>query len=199
MVVCHLRGVKHTFSLLQGLATNGFDIFRINGNTTELGLVKPIQRLWTFRIDVVRKVLRIHTRISGVFLLIQCLDEVQRHLCRIAELPVAVHLQRGEVIELGGLFLTLFLLHLRYFERLTFDGGKSSLTLFLRREFPLGCRKGGVAIDGGQYPIRFWLEVVYLLLPVHNKGEGRGLYASDAEHLTVLTVLQGIEPGGVHA
>ena len=41
--------------------------------------------------------------------------------------------------------------------------------------------------------------MVDLVLPVDDQGEGRGLYAADGEHLPVLPIAQGIEPGGVHA
>ena len=46
----------------------------------------------TFRIDVVAKILRIYTRIGGVFLLVKGLDKIQRHFGRIAVLAVAINL-----------------------------------------------------------------------------------------------------------
>ena len=93
MVIGHLRGVEHTLRLLQCLAADGFDEVGIGGHTTELRLIEAIQCLRTFRIDIIAEVLRVHTGIGGVFLLIETLDEVERHLGREGILTVAVHLQ----------------------------------------------------------------------------------------------------------
>ena len=122
------------------------------------------------------------------------------------------------------LFLAFLLLDLRYGEGLALDGGKGFLALFLRGELALELRsslltlgrlqtclgplsltrnlgggEGGVAIHRCQHPIGLGLEVLYLLLAVDDEGEGRGLHTSDAEHLTVLTVFQRVEAGGIHA
>ena len=143
--------------------------------------------------------MRIHTGIGGVFLLVEGLDQVERHLSRIAELAVAVHLQRGEVVELWRLFLALFLLHLCHCEGFALDGGESFLAFLLRGELALGGCKDGIAIHCCQHPIGFRLEVLDLFLTVYDKGKGRRLYASYREHLTVLPVFQRVESCGVHA
>ena len=143
--------------------------------------------------------MRIHTGIGGVFLLVEGLDQVERHLGRITELAVAIDLQRGEVVELWWLFLALFLLHLRHRKRLALDGGKGLLALFLRGEFPRCRGEGGITIHRCQYPVGFGLEVLDLFLTVHDEGEGRGLHTTYREHLTVLAVLQRVQSRGVHA
>ena len=79
MVVCYLRGVENTLTFLQLFATNSLDVLRIGRYTSKFYLIQPIERLGTLRIDVVGEVLRIHTRISGVFLLVETLDGVKRH------------------------------------------------------------------------------------------------------------------------
>ena len=109
---------------------------------------------------------------------------------------------------MGRLFLTFFLFYLCHLERLALDGGEGFLSFLLRGKLSLrggkggvtihGC-KGGVTIHGCQDPIRLGLEVLDLLLTVHDEGEGRGLHAADAEHLTVLAIPKGIEAGGIHA
>ena len=198
-MVGDLRRVEHALRLLQRLAANGLDELRIDRLAEELRLVETVHGLRTLRVDVVREVLRVDTRIGGEFLLVECLDEVQRRLGRESELAVAVDLQRGEVVELGRLFLTLFLLDLRDGERLALDGLKGLLALFLRREFAFCSCKRRVAVDGSQHPVGLGLEVVDLLLAVDDEGEGRGLHTSDGEYLTILPVFQRVEPGGIHA
>ena len=93
VVISHLGSVEHTLRLLQRLAAYGFDEVGIGGHTTEFRLIETIQCLRTFRIDIIAEVLRVHTGIGGVFLLIETLDEVERHLGREGILTVAVHLQ----------------------------------------------------------------------------------------------------------
>ena len=93
VVVGYLRGVEYTLRLLQRLATDRFDEVSIGRYTTEFRLIEAIQSLWTFRIDIIAEVLRIHTGIGGVFFLIEALDEVECHLGREGILTVTVHLQ----------------------------------------------------------------------------------------------------------
>ena len=100
---------------------------------------------------------------------------------------------------MGRLFLTFFLFYLCHLERLALDGGEGFLSFLLRGKLSLRGGKGGVTIHGCQDPIRLRLEVLDLLLTVHDEGEGRGLHATDAEHLTVLAIPKGIEAGGIHA
>lgn len=44
--------------------------------------------------------------------------------------------------------------------------------------------EGGVAIDGGEYPVRLGFEVVYLVLTSYDEGEGGGLDAAYGEGRT---------------
>ena len=199
MVVSHLRGVEDALGLLQRFATDGLDQFRIGSHTTEFRLIQSVERLRTLGVDIVREVLRVHTGIGGEFFLIETLDQVQRHFCRVGELAVTVHLQRGEVVELGRLFLAFLLLHLRYGEGLALDGGKGLFALLLRSELSLRGCKGGIAIHRCQHPIGLRLEVLNLLLTVYDECEGRGLHTAYGEHLTVLPVFQCIETRGIHA
>ena len=78
------------------------------------------------------------------------------------------------------------------------DGTESLLAFLLAGKLAAGSGKLGVAVDGGEYPVRFRNEVVDFLLAVYDEGKGRGLHPADAEHLSVLTVFQCIKSGGVH-
>ena len=198
MVVGYLRGVEHALGLLQRFATNGLDELSVRLNAVELGLIQPVERLRALGVDIVGEVLRINTGVGGIFLLVQTLNEVERHLGRIAELAVTIHLQRGKVVQLWGLLLALFLLNLSYLEGFALDGGKGFFALFLRGELSLGSRKSGIAINGGQYPVGLGLKVLDLLLTVHDERQGWRLHTTDGQHLTVLTVLKCVQTGGVH-
>ena len=199
MVVGDLRRVKDALRLPERLAADGLDERGIGRHAAKLGLVEPVQRRWTLGVDVVRQVLRVYAWIGGVLALIECLNQVERHLGRIAELTVAVYLQRCQVVELGRLFLALFLLNLSDGERLAFNGLESLLALFFLGELAFCCRKRDVAIDGGQHPVGLGLEVVYLLLAVDDEGQRRRLHTTYRQHLPVLAVLQRVEAGAVHA
>ena len=142
----------------------------------------------TLRIDIVRKILRIDTWIGGVFLLVKRLNEVERHLCREAELAVAVHLQRSEVIELRRLFFAFLLLDLRDSKRLTLNGLEGLFALFLRRKLALRGRKRRIAIDGCEHPIGLGFEILNLLLAIDDERQRGRLYTTNGEHLTVLTI-----------
>ena len=199
MVVGYLRGVEDTLRLLQCLTTNGFDELSIGCNTSKLRLVETVECLWTFGVNVIREILCVYTGIGGVFLLVERLNEVEGHLCGEPELAVAVNLQRGKVVKLWRLFFSLFLFYFCHYERLSLDGGEGLFSLLLGGKFPFGCRKCCIAINGGKHPIRLRLEVLNLFLAIDNQGKGWGLYSSDTQHLSVLSVFQGVETGGVHA
>ena len=79
------------------------------------------------------------------------------------------------------------------------DGTECFLAFLLAGKLAAGGGKLGVAVDGGEYPVRFGNEVVDFLLAVYDEGKGRGLHPADAEHLSVLTVFQCVKSGGVHA
>ena len=143
--------------------------------------------------------MRVDTGIGGVLALVECLNEVQRHLGRVAELAVAVYLQRGQVVELGRLLLAFLLFHLGDGKWLALDGAEGFLAFLLRGELALSSRKCGVAIDGSQHPVGLGLEIVYLFLTVDDECQGRGLHTTDGQHLAVLPVLQRIETRAVHA
>ena len=197
VVVGDLRRVEHLLRLQQRLAAQRADEFGIGCHTGKLRLEEAVHGLRTFRVDIVGQESGVDTRIGGQFLFVELLDDVQRHLGREPELLVAVHLQRGEVVERGRCLLAILLLHLCHSKRLPLDGGKGLFALFLRGELSLRSREGGVAIDGGQHPVGLGLEVVNLFLAVDDEGEGGSLYTTDAEHLAVLAILDGVETGAV--
>ena len=178
-MVGDLRGIEYALGLLQRLATNGFDEFRIDGFAEELGLIEAVQGLRTLGVDIIREILRVDTRIGGVFLLVERLDNVQRHLCRVAELTITVYLQRGKVVELRRLFLTFLLLDAGDGKGFALDGLEGLFALFLRSELTLRSRKRGVAIDGSQHPVGLGLEVVYFLLSVDDERQGGRLHSTN--------------------
>ena len=201
MVVGHLAVIENLLALRQLFAggcelLDEREVFLLTGYSC---LAYTIQNLRTFRIDIVCEKLGIYTRISGILLLVETLDEFQRNIGRVGKLLVAIHLQRGEVVEMRGRLVSLLLAYIRNREGFAGDGTECFLTLLLAGKFAAGCRKLGVAVDGGEYPVRFGNEVVDFLLAVYDEGKGRGLHSTDAEHLFVLTVFQCIKSGGVHA
>ena len=199
MVVGHLRRVEHLLRLLQRLPAQGSHQLGVGRLACEARLEEPVHGLRALGVDVVAQEGGVHARIGGQLHLVELLDEVQRHLGREAELAVAVHLQRREVVEWRRCLAALLLLHLGHFKGPSLDELEGLLALLLRGELPLRGGEGGVAVDGGQHPVGLWLEVVNLLLSVHDEGEGGGLHAADAEHLAVLSVLDGVEARGVDA
>ena len=169
MVVGDLRRVEDALRLLQRFATDGLDERCVGCHAGELGLVETVHGLRTLGVDVIREVLGVHTRIRRVFLLIQCLDEVQCHLGRKAEFAVAVHLQTRQVVELRRLLLAFFLLHLGDGEGLALDGLEGLFPFLLAGELSFSGGKCRIAVDRGQHPVGFGLEVVYLLLAVDDE------------------------------
>ena len=164
----------------------------------KLHLEQSVHCLRAFSIHIIRQEGGIHTRIGGQFLFVELLDNVQRHLSREPEFLVAVHLQRGQVIQAWRRLLTVFLLHLRHREGLSFDGGKGLLALLLRRELTRCGRERCVTIYGGQHPVGLRLEVVYLLLTVHDQRQRGRLHTTDGEHLPVLSIFNGIQARTVY-
>ena len=150
-------------------------------------------------VNVVTQVSGVHTGVCGQFLLVQSLDEFEGQVGGKAVLAVALHLQGGEVKEAGRLFGSLLLLYVSYEERLALDELKGLLSFLLTGEAALGSREGGITIDRCQHPVRLWLEVVNLFLPIDNQSQRGGLYTADGKHLPVLSVLQRIEARGIHA
>ena len=201
MVVGYLAVIENLLALRQLLAggcelLDERQIFLLTGY---LCLAHTIQNLRTFRIDIVCQKLGIYTRISGVLLLVETLDEFQRDIGRVSKLLVAIYLQRGEVVEMRWRLVSLLLAYICDGEGFAGDGTECFLSFLLAGKLAAGCRKLGVAVDGGEYPVRFGNEVVDFLLAVYDQGKGRGLHPADAEHLFVLTVFQCIKSGGVHA
>ena len=190
VVVGHLGGVEDTLGLDEGLPGYRSHQFVI--------ALEPVHDAWTLGIDVVGEELGVDTRVSSELLLIERLDNVKRHLGRVAELLIAVYLERGEVVEVGWGFGSLLLLHACHSEGFAFDGGKGLLALFAGGELALCRSKLSVAIYRRQYPIWFGFELVYLLLSVNDKCQRGSLHSADAQHLSVLSILERIETGGVH-
>ena len=199
MVVGHLRGVEHALGLGQRLATQRPHQLGIDGLPTHLGLKQAVHHLRTLGVDVVAQELGVDTRIGGQLALVKRLDGVQCHLGTHAELTVAVHLQRCQVVELLGSLLAVFLLHLGHGERLIFDQLEALLALFLACELTFGGGEECVTVDGREHPIGLGLEIVYLFLAVNDQCQRGRLHTTDAQHLPVLPVFQRVEARGVHA
>ena len=199
MVVGHLRRVEHLLRLLEWLAAQRAHQFGVRRLAGEARLEQSVHRLRALRIDVVRQVAGVHTRIGGDFLFVETLYEVERQFGREAELLVAVHLQRRQVVELRRSLCALLLLDACHRKRVPLNQLERLLALFLRVEAPLRGSERRVAIDGGQHPVGLGLEVVNLLLAVHDEGQRRRLHATYRQHLAVLPVLQRVETRGVHA
>ena len=125
--------------------------------------------------------------------------QIEGHLSRISELAVAFYLKGGEVEEWFWCLVGILLLNVRDDEGLALDEREGLLALFLARVLAGGSGKLGVTIDSCEHPIGFWLEVVYLPLPVHDECERRCLHASDTQGLAWLSVLDAIESCGVDA
>ena len=200
MVVGYLAIIENLLALRQFLADccellDEREVFLL---THDLCLTHSVQNLRTFRIDIVGQELGVYTRISGVLLFVETLDELQRNIGRVSKLLVAIHLQRGEVVEMRWRLVSLFLAYICNREGFAGDGTESFLAFLFTGKLAAGGGKLGVAVDGGEYPVRFGNEVVDFLLAVYDEGKGRGLYPADAEHLSVLTVFQCIKSGGVH-
>ena len=92
--------------------------------------------------------MRIYTRIGGKFFFVEALYEVKRGFGRVAELAVALHLQRSEVEEVGRSLRSFLLHNARYLKIFVGNGGKGAFALFLVGELALGGGKQRVAIDG---------------------------------------------------
>ena len=200
MVVGNLAVIENLLALRQFLADccellDEREVFLLTHN---LCLTHSVQNLRTFRIDIVGQELGIYTRISGVLLFVETLDELQRNIGRVGKLLVAIHLQRGEVVEMRRCLVSLFLAYICNREGFASDGAESLLAFLLAGKLAAGGGKLGVAVDGGEYPVRFGNEVVDFLLAVYDEGKGRGLHPADAEHLSVLAVFQCVKSSGIH-
>ena len=97
------------------------------------------------------------------------------------------------------LFGAILLLNLCDGERFSADGGEKLLSLLFLCELSLGGSEHRVAISSGEDPVSLGFKLFDFLLPVDDERERWRLYSSDAEHLMVLSVLQSIEAGCVHA
>ena len=132
VVIGHLAAVKHLFALRQLFADgrqlmNGCFVF---GLAIYLRLAESIQYLRALGIDVLAEILCVDARIGGEFALVKRLNEVERVFCGIAKFAVAIHLQRGEVIQKRWRFGAFLFLYARDLHGLSFDGCESLLTLF---------------------------------------------------------------------
>ena len=95
VVIGYLAVIEYLLALRQLLAggcelLDEWEVFLLTGY---LCLAHTVQNLRTFRIDIVGQELGIYTRISGVLLLVETLDELQRNIGRVGKLLVAIHLQ----------------------------------------------------------------------------------------------------------
>ena len=160
------------------------------------------------RVDVVTKESGIHTWVGSHVLLVETLDDLERIIGCESIAFVALHLKGGEVKEARSVLHAFLLLHGSdlegevldaIYEFLSLFEGCDSIVVFLRRQ--LG-REECIAIEGLEFPIGAWHEVLNLVLAFDNKSEGWGLYATNAEDLAVLAhpfgKAQGISAGGIH-
>ena len=89
-------GVIENLLALRQLLAGGCELLderQVSLLTGYLCLAHTIQNLRTFRIDIVCEKLGIYTRIRGIFLLVETLDEFQRNIGRVGKFLVAIHLQ----------------------------------------------------------------------------------------------------------
>ena len=229
VVVGDLRGVEEFLVFAQCLSSSErSDEVGVGCLSVAYGLIESVHDVGTLRVDIVGQVLRVDTWVGGVFAFVEGLDEVECHLGGVSELLVALYLQGGEVEEVGWQLLAVFLGHAVDGEGFSLDGLEGFLSLLyggvaVAWYAAVGCwllvvgcwllavgfllfvgfvddgGEGGVAVDGGEYPVGFWLEVVDLVLSVDDESERGCLYASDGEDLSVLSVFEGVEACGVHA
>ena len=157
MVVGYLTVVENLLALRQFLADccellDEREVFLL---THDLCLTHSVQNLRTFRIDIVGQELGVYTRISSILLLVETLDELQRNIGRVSKLLVAIYLQRGEVVEMRWRLVSLLLAYIGNGEGFAGDGAESLLAFLLAGKLAAGGGKLGVAVDGGEYPVRF--------------------------------------------
>lgn len=69
-----------------------------------------------------------------------------------------------------GCLVSLFLAYIRNGEGFAGDGAESLLAFLLAGKLAAGSGKLGVAVDGGEYPVRFGNEVVDFLLAVYDEA-----------------------------
>ena len=197
-----------------------------------LDAVKDAAAFW---IDILWEEGSVHTGIGGHFSLIELLDELQRKVGPIAELAVAFHLERGEVEEPWWGFCAVFLLYVSDGEWVSFYGAECGLGLlavgisafhrrllcicitlaavsfsfvspFCLRVFICHlCGEGHIAVDGGEHPKGFGLEVIDFVVTFDDERQCGSLYTSDTQGLrapgtaVVLSVFKGVKACGVHA
>ena len=179
MVIGNLRGVEHTLALWEWFNEGSYE---------RIVFLQPIHDGRTLGVDVVRQELGVYTRIRGEFLLVERLYDIEGCFGRETELFVAVHLQRGQVVEMGWGLAALFLLHPCHPKQAVGKGGKGLFTLFFRSKSALcGC-KLRVAVNGGQHPIGFRHKTVNLLLAGHDECQRGCLHTTYAQHLSVLPI-----------
>ena len=171
----------------------------------------------------------VYARIGGIFVFVELLNELEGEFCPIAKLFVAFHLQSGEIEETWRSFGAFFLRHLLHGEGRVFDGFEGRFGFFAVGEstfgegfsvvFALGsvlwgfllvivgiesCGEGDIAVDGGEHPIGFGLEVLDVELSCHDHSQRGGLHAPDGEGLCsatsiIVAIFEGVESCGVHA
>ena len=139
MVVGDLAVVEHLLALGQLLARQGRGVFGIVG--------QPRQDVGTLGIDVITQIGGIHTRISGVFLLVETLDGLQGLVGRHVVFLVAFHLQRGQVIEPWRSFGAFLGGDVGHGELLPFHALQVFLSVFHRAIFALGSGESRIPIN----------------------------------------------------
>ena len=179
MVICHFGGIKDLLRLRKWPSLKRLGELLVALQTSK--------RLGTFRIDVIAEEGGVHTWIGGELLLVEQLDELQCLLGRVAKLSVAIHLQRGQVVETRRRFRALLLLDILDREGLSLDGLKHSPTLLLGRIFYLFIDRS-FALDGlALLGCRFHLcRILRLSLLIVGYGCELRISIEGGEHPTLL-------------
>ena len=124
-----------------------------------------------FRIDVVRQIGGVDTRVSGHLFLIQTLDKAQRLVGAPAPAFVAFHLQRSEVEEPRRCFAPFFLAHGIHGEQFcrNFFGSLGSGRL-VAEAVADGCEQS-LAVYSTQLPAVLRHKIGNLVMSVHNQRQ----------------------------
>ena len=223
--------VKHLFRLAQGSMAQGFEPLCERLRAPHVIIADALEDGRATVVHVVGQIGGVYTRIGGKFVFVELLDELQGEVGTIAILLVALHLQAGQVEESWGSFRAFLLRHLLHGEGRAFDGFEGSFRLLAIGESSFGERlvgrgfalrlvvvlgfvvlivgfkaggEGDIAIDGGEHPVGFGLEVLNLVLSLHDHGERGSLHAPYGEGLRsataiVVAIFEGVEAGGIHA
>ena len=168
MVVGYLLVLEDSSGLPDPLAPQDLGLFRITGQAGK-------DRRY-FVIDISGEIGGIHPRIGDQLLLVQALGDLERIICRIAEFLVAIHLQTGQVKQLGSVFQALLFLCGNNFKLFFAHLFKQGLALRLVREPAFLAGEDRVAVGSLQGPIGLRFEIQDAQVALHDHGQSGGLH-----------------------